>query len=78
MKLIDKKRSYTSIRYQGGYSDTEYTFDTSVSKDEFNNFCIENKLPLEFKSDVWYKGDIEFHHPKDNVWICRVKVPYLD
>lgn len=78
MKLIDKRHTYMPVRYGDGYSDTEYYFDTDVSKEEFVNFCMENSLPLERKSGDWYEGDIEFHHPENNVWVCRVKIPYLD
>ena len=78
MLLVNTKFLSHHERYRDGYDDTYFTFDTEVSKEEFEEFCKENGYSLEHKGENWYDGDVIFYHREPNVWIRRVTIPYTD
>ncbi len=78
MQLVNTKVLSSHARYSDGYDDTYFTFDTEVSREEFETFCKENGYSLEHKGENWYDGDVIFYHPEPNVWKRRVTIPYTD
>lgn len=70
---------YKPIHYGDGHETTEFIFDGPVTEAEFIQYCKENGLPTESKSEVpWYKDYGIIQKVADYIWRHTHVMRYTD
>lgn len=80
LKVINTQHDHKDINYGDGYSETTYTFNRDLSREEFIEFLF-NKNPnvnLKDKKDAAWYEDYAIISGKNSIWTYRLVRRYTD